>query len=188
MFTRNFFEYIRALHVSDVLVSTQTGTYVSTYTTLASADGSTDHYMAGVHIESLGFNTERPAAQSTWRIFQNISFDVGSGTTEADATDTVLEDDKTNSFTATSMNLNLGVTDDGHLNIVISWNGTNNTSEDITITEIGLLKSLYMVSGVNTSPSSAALRKFLIARQILENPVTISAGATGVITVKIDIY
>ncbi len=115
---------------------------------------------------------------------------VGTGTTPVDINDYKLEADCTSSFTTITFAQTVQSVS-GHMQLLVTWSGTNSSNNDITITEIGLAKDLYLsasqwynYSSLLTSPNPF---RTLMVRHILTEPVTIEAGNTGSVILTIDL-
>lgn len=115
---------------------------------------------------------------------------VGTGTTPVDINDYKLEADCTSSFTTITFNQSVQSVS-GHMQLVVMWSGTNSSGNDITITEIGIAKDLYLASSewYNYSSLTSSPNPFrtLMVRHILTEPVTIEAGNSGSIIISIDL-
>ena len=107
---------------------------------------------------------------------------LGSGTTEPDPTDYVLENEFTSSLTDVTMVTSVAA-DNDILKTVMVISGRNATDTEFTINEIGISKKLNYYNGSWTNPST---KDVLILRQILEAPVVIPAGGSFSITVEWD--
>lgn len=194
MYLHNFAEYQRALSTAKANTGT-TGTTINTaLTTLKNlTDSNTSKYLVGLNTTSSFSSLQAwaPMVNAAFCMYDNISARVGVGTTAVDEEDYCLDDDVTSSFSSITFSKNIGVSEEGHLVILVTWSGTNATENDITISEFGIVKNLYMFANstiTTTNYSSAAIDHFLIARMLLTNPVTISAGNTGTITVKVEMF
>ena len=113
---------------------------------------------------------------------QNVSVIVGKGTGTVSASDYNLFDDCTASISNFSYTNQLNATDDG-LSQVFTLGGNNNTENDITITEVGIVKSYqgaYEISGQDVS----AWNDVLFAKILLSTPVTVPAGGSFQLSVK----
>lgn len=195
MFLRNFAEWERAKAISTIYIGgsgTVANNVLTTFENTAGNLGSSK-YLVGVNAtyNFFDYDTWGVRVNRAWNLFQNLSCLVGTGTTEVSESDYCLANDVTSSFVTTVSNFNAGVTDDGHFFVVATWNGTNNTANDITLTEIGLVKvfNMYHLANVATSGiGNTGEYNILLARHILEEPVTIGAGNTGTITVKIEMF
>lgn len=95
---------------------------------------------------------------------------IGTGDNEYDANDYALASDVTSSFSGVTATVSSQV-DDG-LNRTIMVSGSNNTSSDITITEIGIAKNLYYATDGSSSNCLFAIAK-------LDTPITVPANSGG---------
>lgn len=100
----------------------------------------------------------------------NLSIRVGSGTNAESADDYNLGDDKTAQISNYTNTINVSFTDNS-LKAVISVSGVNNSETPITISEVGIVKTLG--TGYN---SSLETDNVLIARKLLTTPLTVGAG------------
>ena len=194
MYLHNFAEYQRALSTANALSAASGTSTNNALTTLRNlTDSNTKKYLTGLN-STFSFSSLSgwPAiANAAFCMYSGISARVGAGTTTVDESDYCLDDDVTSSFTSITFNKNIGVSDDGHFILLVTWSGTNATENDITITEFGIVKDLYMFENAQIATSNysnAELDHFLIARMLLTNPVTIHAGDTETITVKVEMF
>ena len=194
MFLRNYCEWQRAVGISSAYTNESGSTASNVYTSLQNLAGNlTNHYLVGVNGGYSMFSYQ-PWGDAINRISifkHSLSVRVGTGTTEVDEEDYCLDTDVTSSFSQIALSVQPSVSADGHQVVTISWTGTNTTSNNITIKEIGLVKSLPMFISNTIATSqldSVSYENILIARHILEEPVTINAGDSGTITVKIEMF
>ena len=113
---------------------------------------------------------------------QNVSVIVGKGTGTVSASDYDLFDDCTASISNFSYANQLNATDDG-LSQVFTLGGNNNTKNDITITEVGIVKRYqggYEISGQDVSEWNDVL----FVKMLLSAPVTVPAGGSFQLSVK----
>jgi hypothetical protein len=194
MYLHNFAEYQRALSTAKAHISASGTTINNALTTLKNlTDSNTSKYLVGLNSTSsfASLIDWAKMVNAAFCMYDSISARVGAGTTAVDEEDYCLDDDVTSSFSSITFSKNIGVSEEGHLILLVTWSGTNATANDITISEFGIVKDLYMFTNstiTTTNYSGAALEHFLIARMILTNPVTISAGNTGTITVKVEMF
>ena len=194
MFLRNYCEWQRAVGISSAYTSESGSTAPNVYATLQNLTGNlAKNYLVGVNGGYAMFSYQKFGdALDRLTIFKKaLSMRVGTGTTEVDEEDYCLDTDVTSSFSQIALSVQPSVSADGHQVVTISWTGTNTTSNNITIKEIGLVKSLPMFISNTIATSqldSVSYENILIARHILEEPVTINAGDSGTITVKIEMF
>lgn len=103
---------------------------------------------------------------------------LGTGTTAPTEDDYRLENIITSGLTA-SVTTNSGVEDGspyGDINLALQ----NTSNAAITITEIGIIRSLY--DATSFGGTSGNTHRYLIDRTVLAERVTIAAGATAIIT------
>ena len=107
---------------------------------------------------------------------------VGSGSTPATVDDYCLENMITSGITATIPATATATYDNTHKQYVVSKDITiaNTGSASITISEIGILASVKYADSVGVS-ASANSATVLADRTVLDTPVTIPAGESGVI-------
>ena len=121
-----------------------------------------------------------------------VSMRVGTGETAVDAYDYKLDTDVTSSFSNIGFSCNPAVSADGKVTFTVVWNGTNASGSDITIKEIGLIHQFALGAlnaySYNSLRNNAPLRNVMIARHILETPVTIAAGDTGSVNVNLTLF
>lgn len=106
---------------------------------------------------------------------------VGSGSTPATVDDYCLESMITSGITATIPATATATYDNTHKQYVVSKDVTiaNTGSASITISEIGILASTKYANSVGASVSSSTT--VLADRTVLDTPVTIPAGQSGVV-------
>ena len=194
MFLRNYSEWQRALGISDIYTGNTGNTATNVYTSMQNLAGNIEHhYLVGVNGGYAMFSyTEWGNSVNRITLFKkSLSVRVGTGATDVDEEDYQLEADVTSSFTQVALSVQPSVSADGHQIITITWTGMNNSANDITIKEIGLVKSfpMFVSSSIGTSQLGAIVSEnILIARYILEEPVTINAGDSGTISIKIEMF
>lgn len=119
---------------------------------------------------SAGYGT----GKNIYNAINNINLIVGSGTTAATINDYSLES-QVSSLTATSSSNSGNRTpnyDDGYI-LSCSRTFKNNTANDVTINELGLVTYLQNIGN------------FLIAREVLPAPVTIAPNASYTFSIVI---
>ena len=99
---------------------------------------------------------------------------VGTGTTPVTPNDYRLANDITSNLSNTSLQSTSLIGDAG-IKTVYSFTGTNNTTSNITISEIGLVKKF-----LNSDTSNG--NKYLLVREVLDNPITVTAGTGFILT------
>ena len=99
----------------------------------------------------------------------DISFRVGTGTTEPTIDDYGLANDVTSSFTGMTVSVSSVVSEGAK--VVYLASGTNNTGSDITIKEVGIAKDVK--KGESGSPTVSTV---LLTRDVLASPITVEAG------------
>lgn len=106
---------------------------------------------------------------------------VGSGSTPATVDDYCLENMITSGITATIPTSSTTTYDNTHKQYVASKDIAiaNNGSASITISEIGIIASTRYADSVGASASSTGT--VLVDRTVLDSPVTIPAGESGVV-------
>ena len=109
---------------------------------------------------------------------QDTHFHIGTGDTAVTADDYCLENDVTSSFSQQSYQLSQVVTNDGKFETAFKFSGVNNTSSAITIREVGIDKYNYQDSASNQFT-------YLIFRDLLPTPITVEAGQSINLIVKI---
>lgn len=190
MFTRNLWELLR--------VNTQmpaTGiSYTAPYGNLANIkaiDGTAFTYLFNGRYWNGNWNNIMTGVKNFYAPFLGMSARVGTGITPSAPDDYSLETDVTSSFSATTSAINQTTNEEGHFVITATWTGTNTGTDDLTITEIGLIKKLGdKTDNTTTSPTSSnpVLRDVLIARHLLATPVLVPAGQGTTINVQIELY
>lgn len=110
---------------------------------------------------------------------RDITALIGTGTTEPTINDYQLENDISSSFSnlAISSNVSNNVGETYAYERIITITGLNNTSDDITISEIGLQKNMQYANSTN-----ATNKKVLLVRHLLDTPITVAPNETFSIT------
>lgn len=104
------------------------------------------------------------------RTFANLSVMLGSGTTEPDATDYTLASGISTSDLSVSVQKTFSADENG-AHILLTISGQNNTGSDIDITEIGITMPICIAS------PTVGTRTLLLAREVLDTPITVAAGS-----------
>lgn len=140
---------------------------------------------------ALSYTSTTSVLHTVLRPYNYNGVRVGDGNTPVDIRDYKLDNDRTSSFTNTTLTQNIQSVN-GHLQLIVTWSGTNSSNESITIREIGLLKSVYLVtsewynySSIITSPNPFTA---MTVRHILDEPVEIASGDSGSVTLTIDLF
>ena len=191
MFTRNFWEVLRVGGIASGINANTSPNILGYAASVKSMDATAFTYLMGGNVSSYVINTPAkvPILNSLWTPFQDWSSVVGSGNTAAEATDYELDADETSNFTSVTDVITFGVDSEGHLTATIQWSGMNNTANDITIKEVGLVKTLYNAASASISSASDATAKAcLIGRFILTSPVTIAAGDSGTVLYSVTLF
>ena len=109
---------------------------------------------------------------STWIIRKGLSVYVGHGTTEPTADDYVMEADDTSKFSNYSVSAET-VCADGKTTTTFVITGTNNTNDDITISEVMIYKPVLTNYSTGYAYYTASIA---FVHEILDNPVVVSPG------------
>lgn len=120
--------------------------------------------------------------QLGWILFSNYSdrvwkLAVGTGSGAFDPAMTTLTNMLVSPYIT---NQNIGTDADG--NMTISGIVTNNTENEYVISEVGYVTNLYL----RVSASSGSQRDVLIARQLLETPITLQPGESATVTMVVE--
>lgn len=191
MFTRNFWEMMRVGAIASGINANTSPNILGYAASVKSMDATDFTYLMGGNVSSYVINTPAkvPIQNSLWTPFQDWSSVVGSGNTAAEATDYELDADETSNFTSVTDVITFGVDSEGHLTATIQWSGMNNTANDITIKEVGLVKTLYNAASASIANASDATAKAcLIGRFVLTSPVTIAAGDSGTVLYSVTLF
>lgn len=195
MFLHNHWEYMRVHRLGTPFVNTSssnTQCLLSDIKPLSTQYPSHKYLWTGQRnsYSSISTTNYQNVITTLIRPYVYSEMKVGTGTTPASISDWKLESDCTSSFTAIGFNQSVQEVS-GHMQLVLVWNGTNSSGNDITITEIGLAKDLYLANSewYNYSSLISSPNPFrtLMVRHILTEPVTIEAGNTGSIILTIDL-
>lgn len=115
-------------------------------------------------------------AAKNYLIADSLAPAIGTGSNTYVKDDHALKDDITSSFSNLSISLNSNA--DDSLSRIITVQGLNNTAEAKTISEIGIVKTIYFY------PNASGYRPVLLAICQLSAPVVVEAGATFQITIQ----
>lgn len=99
----------------------------------------------------------------------NLEVCIGDGTTEPTVEDYALGHDITSNIT--NYDSSIVFSADNGYKTIITASGINNTSSEITITEVGVYKKTLST----VDPSAWSNDKIMFAKIILDNPITVAA-------------
>lgn len=115
-------------------------------------------------------------AAKNYLIADSLAPAIGAGSNTYVKGDYALKDDITSSFSNLSISLNSNA--DDSLSRIVTVQGLNNTAEAKTISEIGIVKTIY------SYPNASAYKPVLLAICQLSAPIVVEAGATFQITIQ----
>ena len=188
MFVQNYWEYLRvfssySIESTDANFCQPVDCNIKRY---AWSSGDAYHYLLGVkNATNCNFSSTNLVdmynCMYTPTKFDNIR--VGSGDSPVAYSDYALNTDVTSSFDTIQTSFTVSYSDDGKLQYLCSFSGRNSTGSDITIKEVAIIKNLYLYNSnsvryTNIVPSTHK-HACMVARHLLEQPVTIPAGSTG---------
>jgi hypothetical protein len=101
---------------------------------------------------------------------------IGAGTNTYVKGDYALKDDITSDFSNLAISLNSNA--DDSLSRIVTVQGLNNAAEAKTISEIGIVKTIY------AAPNGSVYKPVLLAICQLSAPIVVEAGATFQITIQ----
>lgn len=104
---------------------------------------------------------------------------IGSGDTTPTENDYQLASRITSGISSTSPAVTSGTDASGNPYLDLVYTLSNSTSSDIIIKEVGYVQQLGCNSATNTL--GVSLKKFLLDRTVLENPLTVPANGTAVL-------
>lgn len=110
----------------------------------------------------------------------------GTGTTPAKYTDYKLENPITEGITGVEYYVAKSYNEDSN-NYESIITATFTSTIDTTITEVGLVKSIFDKDNSSWAEYAAHYYNVLAAREVLETPIEIKAGETFTVSMKIDI-
>lgn len=116
------------------------------------------------------------AAAKNYLIADSLTPAIGAGSNTYVKGDYALKDDITSSFSNLSISLNSNA--DDSLSRIITVQGLNNAAEAKTISEIGIVKTIYPY------PNLSFENPVLLAICQLSAPIVVEAGATFQITIQ----
>jgi len=176
MITKNFKQLSRMLLIGDG-PQTETGNILVGMIKAIDVTGGA-WYLTSYSAEGI---TDYTGYTNAWDA-QGVTF--GSGTTQPTENDYKLESPISSGISVTR-DVYKTPTSSDKLSVEIHYSVTNTSGSDITISEIGLKKSLYAASVPNILATPILTntptlgRVFLIDRTLLDNPVTIHPGDTA---------
>lgn len=151
-------EQIQSSYLKDITNSTN---YVYRY--------SSDSYRINATYAAYLFQMKSP--------FYGLHMRFGTGDTPVNINDYRLSSDITSSIGSRTNSITRDWVDDKGLIVTIISSGINNTSDPITINEIGLAK-IIQLSDANTTTSYPYDKTFLFTRDVLEEPITVQPGSS----------
>ena len=105
----------------------------------------------------------------------NMSIRLGKGTGDISADDYALFEDCTSDISSLLFSSSFNSTENGYSQVMIVT-GTNNSGSELTITEAGICKTFQRFIDSNSDrPQSNPV---LLAKMLLENPITVPAGGS----------
>ena len=110
----------------------------------------------------------------------------GTGTTPAKYTDYKLENPITEGITGVEYYVAKSYNEDSN-NYEAIITATFTSTIDATITEVGLVKSIFDKDNPSWAEYAAHYYNVLAAREVLETPIDVKAGETFTVSMKIDI-
>ena len=116
------------------------------------------------------------SAIKNYLIADSLAPAIGTGSNTYVKGDYALKDDITSNFSNLSISLNSNA--DDSLSRIVTVQGLNNTAEAKTISEIGIVKTIYAYPNLSFSNS------VLLAICQLSAPIVVEAGATFQITIQ----
>lgn len=192
MFTKVFWEMIRNISIHNAITNQSGYNQVLMATSIKDLTGADVGYLASTQTNSSisygSYSGKGPAIQNAnFCILKDLTALVGSGTTTPAYDDYKLGTDKTSSFTSVSTSTNIVVNAQGKVELTVVWTGTNSTSTAITISEVGLKKTLYRSYTASGTLEHVSSMECLIAHDLLDSPITVPAGAGVTVTIKLEL-
>lgn len=111
----------------------------------------------------------------------NTTVLVGSSGSEPTASDFKIGKDETGNFSNLNISMN-SAADGDSTKTIYTVSGVNSSENEIVLREIGIVKSLMFQDGYAMSPAYA--KTILLAHELLKNPVTVAAGASFSLTIE----
>lgn len=132
---------------------------------------------------TVGWLTQFPAVLPTmcqnWNPRANLSAVFGSGTTEPSATDYRLASDTTANFSNINVTTNTSA-DGASISTVVTISATNTSGSAITITEVGITKSIESANNGNEPVPTNSL----MVRHLLDTPKTVANNESFTLTLE----
>jgi len=145
----------------------------TTYTNLSYASNNNESYAAG--------------ANANYCMKMYLVPYLGTGDTEPSVYDYALNTDVTSSISNLSMSIT-STGEDDKISTILLITGVNNTSESITIKEIGIAKKVSRIYDNNSGAYDPAIDSsaphILLDHTLLENPVTVAPGSNLSLTLE----
>ena len=115
-------------------------------------------------------------AIKNYLIADSLAPAIGAGSNTYVKGDYALKDDITSNFSNLTISLNSNA--DGSLSRIVTVQGLNNAAEAKTISEIGIVKTIYAAQNLSAS------KPVLLAICQLSAPIVVEAGATFQVTIQ----
>ena len=169
MILNNYWE-LRRLQQTNYLRHSSMDVVLSS--SLKNTSGETITFMTG----DWGDSSHTEGAAKNWDLISNTSLKIGASNAEGSVSDYNLIDPISSGFTASTPQWSI-TSSEGKVQRVISFSVTASTN--ITIKEVGICKEICTrLSG------SLQYATVMLARAVLENPITLSAGQGAVIVIE----
>ena len=148
-------------------------TYISTNLPNQNQYAGVDLQLKNINNESFSIlaGPSSSYAETNWSVRYGISLHIGTGTTDPLSNDYCLESDITSSMFNVQQTVN-SIYSDGQFRTALTISGNNNTGSSITISEIGVVKSMYKF----VAPSSYGATNILLSHDLLENQLIVPNG------------
>lgn len=180
MLLNNYWKYVKAINGNAV----DNSDYIIKNLNLVNTSGNTvSELTAMIYRTSHVSGTENYRVRSNMSpFFQNISMVVGTGTTAPTSNDYALNNQIKEIYNYdTGWNAEYSVGANGGVVCTFTGKVKNTGSDPITITEVGLKKSLLHIA-INGSTTSETSDTILLTRDLLESPITLQEDETATIT------
>lgn len=185
MLLNNYWKYLKAINGNAV----DNSDYMIKNLDLVNTSGNTvSELTAMVYRTSHVSGTENYRIRSNMSpFFQNISMVVGTGTAAPAGNDYALGNQIREIYSYdTGWNAAYSVGANGGVVCTFTGKIKNYSSDPITITEVGLKKSLIHIA-INGSTTSETYDTILLTRDLLETPITLQEDETATITYTVTI-
>lgn len=193
MFTKNYY-VLQALNMRSIFEGVTSGqvpgvAWESKCGQLKSLDGVANYFNTGMYLPTLNTSNYSGALGALWNNMIPVSSGniiVGSSDKAENIEDYKLDSEITQLTVAQETTFTyLGYMDSGKSEILLTKSFTNNTENAIIIKEVGYSQKYKFISAVSGNKDLDGI--FLMARNVLSNPITVQPGETVTVSMTLDL-